>query len=80
MTYFERFRQWIAEPVIARLREEHDREVYLQQQVAYSIGIAVGEVRGQQRLEAELRRIVESRDGFEITESDLNQVRKGMLH
>ncbi len=75
-----KFRQWIAEPLLARLREEHVLETTRLQGEAVPFGGAHGELRGQLMLLADLNRIVDERRAFEVTAQDIERAKKGMVH
>ena len=86
MNPLHRFRQWIAEPLLARLREELQTGFYQvtvdRQREAYDLGRAHGELAGQQALLTEFTRILDERRSmtYEVTEADLERARKGILH
>ena len=86
MNPLHRFRQWIAEPLLARLREELQTGFYQvtvdRQREAYDLGRAHGELAGQQTLLTELTRLMDERGAltYEVTPADLERAKKGMVH
>ena len=86
MKLVDRFRYWVAEPLLEKLRGEHASEVVVRQteayQLGYSQGSAHGEFRGQQMLICELTRIMDERKSvtMEVTEADIERAKKGILH
>lgn len=82
MKLIDRYRQWIAEPLLARMREEHNQVVVDRQREAYSLGRAHGELVGQQNLLADFTRILDERKSMtmEVTEADVERAKKGLVH
>lgn len=90
MNPLHRFRQWLAEPLLARLREEYyqqavdlQREAYrLGHHAGYDQGQAAGELRGQQMLLNEFGRYLGERrdDSCTVTPQDVERAKKGILH
>ena len=82
MNPIHRFRQWIAEPLLVKLREELGQTVVDRQREAYTLGRAHGELAGQQNLLAEFTRILDERRAitYEVTEADIARAKKGMVH
>ena len=81
-----KFRQWIAEPLLGRMRDNYVLDVTLKQDEAYRRGyvhgLATGQVQGQQIMLDELNRIVEERHVVfaEVLPADLERAKKGILH
>ena len=82
MKLVDRFRFWIAEPLLAKLRDEHTRSSTALQHEAYQLGVCHGQLQGQQYLLAELSRYQDERRAQipEVTEADLERAKKGMVH
>ena len=86
MNPLDRFRHWIAKPLLDRLREELDARNVLTiaafQQEAYKVGRAHGELIGAQNLLAEFGRIMDERHAQnpELQPGDLERAKKGILH
>ena len=77
-----RFRQWIAAPLLERLRAELGQVCVDRQREAYSMGRAHGELIGAQNLLAEFGRIMDERHAQspELLPDDLERAKKGILH
>ena len=90
MTPLSRFRHWIADSLLLEAQARHLAEIAERQQEAYRLGHetgflrgqAFGQLEGQQILLAELVRYSEERRAelVEVTASDLERARKGILH
>lgn len=86
----KKFRQWMAEPLLARLREEHQQQTVDRQREAYRVGhdagytqgIAIGQLQGQQLVLNELERYADERreDLSVVTPADIERARKGLVH
>jgi len=81
-----KFRQWVAEPLLARMRDNYVLDVTLKQDEAYrrgfSHGMAQGQIEGQNIMLDELNRIVGERHPVvpEVLPADLERAKKGILH
>jgi flagellar biosynthesis/type III secretory pathway protein FliH len=85
-----KFRQWIAEPLLERLRREFEVETTGRQAEAYRLGHesgfvkgqAVGQLQGQQHLLNEFTRFMDERRAgtYEVTPEDITRAKKGLLH
>lgn len=86
MSYFERFRYWIAAPLLDELRREWTAFVTLKQTESYDLGKlhgrASGFLEGQQSMLAQMTQILEERqtDLYGMTEQDIERAKKGILH
>ena len=82
MNWRLRFLQWIAEPVIARLREELGAESFEHQQKAYALGRIHGEVSGQSQMADALIQVMNERGAVwpDFTAEDIERAKKGMVH
>jgi len=86
MNPFLKFRQWVAEPLLGRLRANYELDVTLKQHEAFargfSHGMAQGQIEGQNIMLDELNRIVEERHPVvpELLPADLERAKKGILH
>lgn len=78
----DRFRYWIAEPLLEKLRAEHVQDVTTRQTEAYQLGIVHGQLQGQQHLLSEFMRYQDERKATtqEVTEADIERAKKGMVH
>jgi len=81
-----KFRQWVAEPLLGRMRDNYVLDTTLRQNEAYRLGyvhgVAQGQVQGQQIMLEELNRIVGERHPVvpEVLPADLERAKKGILH
>ena len=86
MTFFERYRYWIAKPLLDALRSELTQTAVDQQREAqreaYSLGRTHGEFLGQQHILGEMSRFLDERhaESPEITRDDIERAKKGLVH
>ena len=82
MTYFERYRYWIAKPLLDRLRKELLTQDVAGQQRAYQLRRAHGELLGQQHILGEMSRFMDERHAEvqEVTRADIERAKKGLVH
>lgn len=82
MTFLERFRYWIAQPLLEKLRQELTQTAIDRHREAYSLGRAHGEFLGQQHILGEMSRFLDERHAEtpEITRADIERAKKGMVH
>ena len=86
MTFFERYRYWIAKPLLEQLREELTQLAVNRQREGYDLGRvqgrAVGQLEGQQYLLGEISRYLDERhaESPEISREDIERAKKGLVH
>lgn len=86
----DRFRQWLAEPLLSRMREEHyqqaidlQREAYrMGRDAGFSAGRALGQLEGQQHTLAELSGFMAERHSPdpELSTADLDRAKARLKH
>jgi len=90
MNWRLRFRYWIAQPLLDRLRVElgqtrvdFEREAYrLGHEAGFLRGQALGQLQGQQHLLAQIGQYMDERhaETVEVTVEDIERAKKGILH
>ena len=86
VTFLDRYRYWIAQPLLERLRQELIQTAVDRQREAYDLGriqgMAIGQLQGQQYLLSEMSRFLDERhaESPEISREDIERAKKGMVH
>ena len=86
MTFLERYRYWIAEPLLEKLRAELAQLTVDRQREAYDLGriqgMAIGQLQGQQYLLSEMSRFLDERHAEtpEVSREDIERAKKGLVH
>lgn len=90
MKLLDRFRFWIAQPLLDamsdQLRAEHAAATTIRQMEAYELGKttgrAIGQLEGQQILLGQMTQFLDERRAEvpEITAADIERAKKGLVH
>lgn len=76
--FLDRLRTRLLRPLLEARAETID--ALEGQQIAYDLGFASGERVGSDRILNAIEQVVHERRGFEITQADVDAVRKAVLH
>lgn len=85
MNPLKRFRYWIAKPLLDQLADIHTQDLVNHNKAAYehglNIGIAIGQLQGQQKLLSQLSEYLEQRHSEDPpNQDDIARAKQGMIH
>lgn len=85
MRALERFRYWIAKPLLDALSDLHSVEIMRQYKQGYqdglNLGQAVGQLQGQQHILSQMSGYLEERKSDDPpTQDDINRAKQGLIH